>query len=465
MNYLTPLTAHVDERAKGALDALRAAGREAALISDGIWALADRPAEDVRTTIVRTSPAEIVLVAASEHGYQDGSQKVELQLPLSEDAATRDENGYRLPEPSLFVSEHDGENLRQYQVARPLAVWAMRAVAHHIGEYEACMAGLVDSFDVDYHVEGDLRDALDDDHGLFVGLGLYALAKDITRATQVRERFAPAPKGKPLLLGRDRPWSPAEYTIPDGKVVEDVLNVPIDAVFTAVWDNVGGDDVVDGSEGRGVSPYLRFLHTAHAEASGDISTAAPDTDRRRTTTSIWRPWAPTRVEDRALYAARYVIHTGDGPNLRELGGSRNQWGAISVSKTADGRYRSNSVVIPKLTDGGYAGPLPGNPRRRLRWDDDEDGTTAVFTALVDGKWVDGDSVRIADTADPADVDQVINALLVKAGLCWADIDTEPEDQDEEDQADEGAEPTKYFNEEGEEIPEWEAQLLAQTEDE
>ena len=60
---------------------------------------------------------------------------------------------------------------------------------------------------------------------------------------------------------------------------------------------------------------------------------------------------------------------------------------------------------------------------------------------------------------------MINALLVKAGLCWADIDTEPEDQDEEDQADEGAEPTKYFNEEGEEIPEWEAQLLAQTEDE
>ena len=457
-NYLTELgDTFNNERAAGALDALRTAGREATLISDGIWALADRTAEDVRTAIVRTSPAEIILVAASEHGYQDGSQKVELQLHLSEDAATRDENGYRLPEPSLFVSEHDGENLRQYQVARTLAVWAMRAVARHIGEYEACMAGLVDSFDVDYHVEGDLRDALDDDHGLFLGLGLHTLAKDITQATRVRERFAPAPKDQPLLLGRDRPWSPAEYVVPAGRVVEDALDIPLDAVFTSVWDNPEREDVVDGSEGRGVSPLIRLLHTAHAEAGGDISTAAPDTERRRTTTSIWRPWAPTRVEDRALYAARYVIHTGEGPTLRELGGSRDRWGSISVNKTA-GEHYNGRVILPKGTDGGYAGPLPGNPRRRLRWDDYEDGTTAVFAALIDGEWVDGDSIRIADTADPADVDQVINALLVKAGLCWADIDTEPEDQDEG-----GVEPTKCFNEEG--IPEWEAQLLAHAEEE
>ena len=155
----------------------------------------------------------------------------------------------------------------------------MRGVARHLGEYQACKTGLVPSFDVDYHLEGDLRASLDDDHGLFTGLGLHALAKDITQATRVRERFAPAPKDQPLLLDRDRPWSPAEYTIPGGRIVTDVLDIPIDAVLTAVWDNASSEHVIDGSEGRGVSPLIRLLHTAHAEAGGDISTAAPDTDR------------------------------------------------------------------------------------------------------------------------------------------------------------------------------------------
>lgn len=462
--YLTELSTADTKQAKGALEVLRVAGPETHLMSEGLWSLATRPAEEVRTAVVRTSPNEVVLVAASEAGFQDGEQKVELQLHLSDDGEARRDNGYQLPDPTIFVSEADGTNLRQSWLTRDLAVWALRGVARHLGKYEACKTGLVEAFDVDYHFECDLGDALGDDHGLFLGLGLHTLAKDITRATQVRERFAPAPKDQPLLLGRDRPWSPAEYTTPAGRIVEDVLDVPLDAVFTAVWDNASSEHVVDGSEGRGVSPLIRFLHTAHATAGGDITTAAPDTERRRTKTSIWRPWAPTCVEERALYAARYVIHTGEGPTLRELGGYRNQWGAISVDKTADERYRSNSVVILKGTDDGYTGPLPGNPHRRIRWDEGDDGVTIVLTTQgEDGEWEDLDSTHVSDTAEDGAVEQAEDNLLKQHGLCWADIDAEPEGQDEADEV--SSEPTRYFNEEGEEIPEWEAQLLAQAAEE
>lgn len=467
-NYLTELSTANAEQAKGALEALHVAGPETHLMSEGLWSLATRPAEEVSTAVVRTSPNEVVLVAASEAGYQDGKQKVELQLHLSDDGEARRDNGYQLPDPTIFVSETDGTNLRQSWLTRELAVWALRGVARHLGKYEACKTGLVESFDVDYHFECDLRDALGDDHGLFLGLGLHTLAKVITRATQVRERFAPAPKDQPLLLDRDRPWSPAEYTVPAGRVVEDVLDVPLDAVFTAVWDNPGRERVIDGSEGRGVSPLIRFLHTAHATAGGDITTAAPDTERRRTKTSIWRPWAPTCVEERALYAARYVIHTGTGPTLRELGGTRNQWGAISVDKTADDRYRSSLVVIPKGTGDGYAGPLPGTPHRRIRWDHTDDGVTIVLTAQgEDSEWANLDSVQVLDGAEDGAAEQAEDELLKQHGLCWADLDnardTEPTEED--DPTEGHVEPKRYFTDDGEEIPEWEAQLLAQAEEE
>lgn len=62
---------------------------------------------------------------------------------------------------------------------------------------------------------------------------------------------------------------------------------------------------------------------------------------------------------------------------------------------------------------------------------------------------------------------VVDELFTQHQLCWADIDTEAEEEDEADaDADaEPTEPTKYFNEAGEQIPEWEAQLLAQAEEE
>lgn len=116
----------------------------------------------------------------------------------------------------------------------------------------------------------------------------------------------------------------------------------------------------------------------------------------------------------------------------------------------------------------YTGPLPGTPHRRIRWDEGDDGVTIVLTTQGDdGKWTDIDSTHVSDTAEDGAVEQAEDDLLKQHQLCWADIDTEAEEEDEADaDADaEPTEPTKYFNEAGEQIPEWEAQLLAQAEEE
>ena len=108
MNYLSPLTAPTDDRAVDR----RALGDDGlgGLISSGLFALTDRPSNKVRTAIVRTSPTTLILVAASEAGYHGGLQQVELQLHLSNDGRTEDDNGYHLPDPVIFVSNHAGGN-------------------------------------------------------------------------------------------------------------------------------------------------------------------------------------------------------------------------------------------------------------------------------------------------------------------------------------------------------------------
>ena len=165
----------------------------------------------------------------------------------------------------------------------------------------------------------------------------------------------------------------------------------------------------------------------------------------------------------ALRADRYVIHEDAGETLRQLGA----------------KVHSNSLDIPAGAVGAgddvepaegpsYTGPLPGTPHRRIRWDEGDDGVTIVLTTQGDdGKWTDIDSTHVSDTAEDGAVEQAEDDLLKQHQLCWADIDTEAEEEDEADaDADaEPTEPTKYFNEAGEQIPEWEAQLLAQAEEE
>lgn len=158
----------------------------------------------------------------------------------------------------------------------------------------------------------------------------------------------------------------------------------------------------------------------------------------------------------ALRADRYVIHEEAGETLRELGAKVR----MSMLDVPTGVEAPSDDVEP-AEGPAYIGPLPGEPHRRIRWDEGDDGVTIVLTAQgEDGEWTDVDSVQVLDTAEDGAVEQAEDALLEKYGLCWADLDnardTEPTEEDDPTEA--CVEPT-YFNADGEEIPEWEAQLL------
>lgn len=413
MNYLSPLTAPTADRAVADRHAI-GNDYEADLISSGLFALTDRPSSKVRTAIVRTSPTTLILVAASEASYHGELQQVELQLHLSNDGRTEDDNGYHLPDPAIFVSDHAGGDLRRFEITRDLALWAMHGVAARAGDAEASQLGLCELEDAGWRLAADRRELPDDDRGLFLEQGLEKLAADVARATLIRERFAPAPRHQPLLLGRSRVWSPADYTVPAGTIVEDALDLPADAVFTAVWYD-SRDPGYDISDGRGVSPLLRLIDSP--EANGMAITAAEPTG-----SSTWRPWAPQGVSQRTLYGWRYVIHTGEGPTLREFGGSRFFKDFITVDKTEKHHF-NNPVALPNEADGGYTGPLPGEPHRRIQQVNDGHFTKLNLDAEHDGQWGWLDRVVwLSETVDEADVHKAAEGLLRGNDLCWADID-------------------------------------------
>lgn len=416
MNYLSPLTTASADRAVADRHAL-GNDYEADLISSGLFALTDRPSSKVRTAIVRTSPTTLILVAASEAGYYCGGlRQVELQLHLSNDGRIEDDSGYHLPDPAIFVSDHAGGNLNRFEIPRDLALWAMRGVATRAGDAEASLLGLAELDVTGRRLAADVRELPDDDRGLFLGQGLEGLAADVARATLIRERFAPAPSHQPLLLGRSRVWSTADYTVPAGTIVEDALDLPADSVFTAVWYD-SRDPGYDVSDGRGVSPLLRLIDSP--EANGMAITAAEPTG-----SSTWRQWAPQGVSQRTLYGWRYVIHTGEGPTLRELGGSRFFKDFITVDKTEKHHF-NNPVALPNEADGGYTGPLPGEPHRRIRRHYDAYFTKVALDVKLDDEWYRFD-YRVmwrSDVVDEAaDVGKAAESLLRGNDLCWADID-------------------------------------------
>lgn len=441
-NWLTPITNTFDnERIEELFTALTTVG-EGRRVAAGLTALAERHADNTRTDVVRVDPWNVILVVSSRGGCWSG-REVEIQIPLTaEESGPRRDRSRRAP--TLWVSGSDNE-LHRYVVPATLAYWVARKNAAKCGALRACEDGLVPSYDISGYIEPSTRDMPDmPADSLFLGLGLYALAQQIDEATRPRERFAPAPQDEPLVLRREYPWSPADHEVPAGRIVEDILDVPANATFTAVFDNPDG-------VGRGVTPLMRFTH----ETTG----SAPVVIRP----SGW--YSPLKNEwaYSALRADRYVIHEDAGETLRQLGA----------------KVHSNSLDIPAGAVGAgddvepaegpaYVGPLPGEPHRRIRWDDTDDGVTIVLaTEGEDGERTDVDSVQVLDTAEDGAVEQEEDALLEKHGLCWADLDnardTEPAEED--DPTEVCVEPTKYFNAVGVEIPEWEVQLLAQAEKE
>lgn len=409
MNYLRELTRFSHVRAVA--DRLTLGNHyETDLISSGLLTLIYLPSSKKRAGIVRTSPTEIVLVAASEVG----KQKVELQVHLSDDVWPEFKSEYRLPAPIMFVSDHDGGDLRRFEITDDLARWAMHGIAERVGgDAEASRLGLAELDGAGQAPAAAVRELSEDDRGLFLEQGLEGLAADVKRATLMRERFAPAPSHQPLLLGRSRVWSPAEYTVPAGTIVKNSLDLPADAVFTAVWDDSSypGCDV---SDGRGVSPLLRLIDSP--EANGAAITVAEPTG-----SSTWRPWAPRDVSKRTLDGWRYVIHTGTGPTLRELGGRRID-DFIIIDK-AEEHHFNNPVALPDEADGGYTGPLPGEPHRRIQRRSNGHRITVELDIEINGEWVWLDyAVWSFDTVDDAEVRKVAEELLRRNDLCWADID-------------------------------------------
>ena len=375
--YLDHLNQTVDELAINELFGAVAVTEEGGRVANGLRALANsRGSNAVRTAIVRTSPTTVVLVAATEGG-QPGSRSAELQIPLTANGR----NGWNSP--TIFV-KGDDDKLHSYGPCTTLATWTIRQVACHLGEAESHRRGDGASTETAWRLPGGnllfeglglrLMSRLLRRPGnlLFEGLGLHFLEQQITQATQPRQRFAPAPTTEPLLLNRDEVWSPDEYTVPAGWTVEDIRDVPVGKAFTAVW--VSGDPL------RGVSPTLLRhkgeIHRLIEYSDGNCGLMSWDD-----VTSV-------------SYADRFVLH--------------------------------ETAPRHKIDGPGYTGPLPGEPHRRLRWDYDDTAVTIIVTTLIDDEWVNGPSVRIDDT-DDADTDQVIDKLLETAGLCWADIEDDPQE--------------------------------------
>lgn len=438
-NWLTPITNTFDNAVVNELFTALTTVSEGKRVAAGLTALAERHANNTRTDVVRVDPWNVVLVVSSRGGCWSG-REVELQIPLTaEESGSHRDRSRRAP--TLWVSGSDLD-LHRYVVPATLAYWVARKNATKCGALRACEDGLVPSYDISGYLEPAWRD-MPADSGLFLGLGLYSLAEQIDQATQPQARFAPAPQDEPLVLRREYPWSAADHEVSAGRIVEDILDVPANATFTAVFDDPDGF-------GRGVTPLMGFTHETTGSAPVIILPSG-------WYTPLKNEWA-----GRVLNADRYVIHEDAGETLRELGAKVH----MSTLDIPAGAVGAGDDVEPAKGP-SYIGPLPGNPHRRIRWDDTDDGVTIVLTTQgEDGKWEDLDSTHVSDTAEDGSVEQAEDDLLKQHGLCWADLDnardTEPAEEDDPTVC---VEPTKYFNEEGEEIPEWEAQLLAQAEEE
>ena len=432
-NWLTPIARAVDgERIEELFTALTTVG-EGRRVAAGLTALAERHADNTCTDVVRVDPRNVILVVSSKGGCWSG-REIELQIPLTaEESGSRRDRSRRAP--TLWVSGSDGE-LHRYVVPATLAYWVARKNAAKCGALRACEDGLVPSYDIGGYIEPSTRDMPDmPADSLFLGLGLYTLAQQIDEATHPRERFAPAPQDEPLVLRREYPWSPADHEVPAGRIVEDILDVPYAAVFTAVFDNPDGI-------GRGVTPLMRFTHETTGSAPVIILPSG-------WYSPLKNEWARS-----ALRADRYVIHeVPAGKTLRELG-AKVRMSTLDVPTDVE----APSDDVEPAEGPVYIGPLPGTPHRRIRWDEGDDGVTIVLTAQgEDGEWVDIDATQVLDTAEDGAVEQAEDELLKQHQLCWADLDnardTEPTEED--DPTEVRVEP-RYFNADGEEIPEWEA---------
>lgn len=380
-------------------------------VEAGLAYLKNLPARDVVLNVVRSGGDDVVVVVSP--GEVWSRRGAELQIHLTSNPRVL-RSGRTVPEASILYAPDDAGVLRRYELPRELAVHALRRVLENVGARIACTKHLVPYTRLGLHMEPQ-----EDNETLVLGLGINHLNDLVTQA--MRERFAPAPQDEPLVLRREHPWSAADHEVPAGRVVEDVLDIPYAAVFTAVWDNPAHPDK------RGVSPLMTFVEGAHVEGQQELlpeEVAEINSDNEAMVYNTSRTYDRTRD---LITADRYVVHnvpTFNRPSLRKMGARIEGDKVVSDTWPAD-PFKIERTLSELVEGAPFKGALPGAPKRRIRWDHTDTGRRLVLERKL-GRWHDTDVILdVEQPTNDTDIAQAEDQLLAHAGLCRTDISHRP----------------------------------------
>ena len=380
---------------------------EARPVEAGLAYLKDLPAIDVSLSAVRSGRDDVVVVVSP--GEVWSRRGAELQIHMTSNPRVL-RSGRTVPEAAiLYAPDTDGVP-RRHELPRELAVHTLRRVLENVGARIACTKHLVPYTRLGLHMEPQ-----EDNEPLFIGLGINHLNDLVTQA--MRERFAPTPDDRPLVLRREHPWSPADHETPAGRIVEDILDVPYAAAFTAVWDNPAHPDK------RGVSPLMTFIEGAHVEGQQLLlpkEVVEINSDNEAMVYNTSRTYDRTRD---LITADRYVVHnvsTFNRPTLCKMGARIEGDKVVSGTWPAD-PFKVERTLSEFMEDAPFKGALPGAHKRRIRWDHTDTGRRLVLEEKL-GRW--HDTTVVLDVEQPTnetDAAQAEDQLLAHAGLCRTDI--------------------------------------------
>lgn len=384
-------------------------------VEAGLAYLKNLPARDVALSAVRASRDDVVVVVSPAETWS--RRGAELQIHLTSNPRVL-RSGRTVPEAAVLYAPDDAGVLRRYELPRELAVHALRRVLENVGARIACTKHLVPYTRLGLHVEPQ-----EDNEPLFLGLGVNYLNDLVTQA--MRERFAPTPQDEPLSLRRERPWSAADHETPAGRVVEDILDIPYAAVFTAVWDNPAHPSK------RGVSPLMTFVEGAHV--GGQQELLPKEVANVKINGDEVMVCNTSRTYDRTrdlVSADRYVVHnvpTFNRPTLCKMGARIEGRGKIVSDTWPEDPFKIERTLSELMEGAPFKGALPGAPKRRIRWDHTDTGRRLVLERKL-GRW--HDTTFVLDVEQPTndtDVAQAEDQLLAHAGLCRTDISSHPSD--------------------------------------
>ena len=376
----------------------------------GLAYLKGIPAIDVSLSAVRSGRDDIVVVVSPTEVWS--RRGAELQIHMTSNPRVL-RSGKTVPEASILYTPDPDGVLHRYELPRELAMHALRRVLENVGARIACTKHLVPYTRLGLHMEPQ-----EDNEPLFLGLGINHLDDLVTQA--MRERFAPTPENRPITLRRECPWSAADHEVPAGRIVEDILDVPYAAVFTAVWDNP------DHPNKRGVSPLMTFVEGSHVEGQQLLlpKEVAKINSNGEVDDEVM-VYSTSRTYDRTrdlVGADRYMIHnvpTFDRPSLRKMGARIE--GDKVVSDTWPDPFKVEQTLSEFMEGAPFKGALPGAPKRRIRWDHTDTGRRLVLEEKL-GRWHDTDVILdVEQPTNETDVAQAEDQLLAHAGLCRTDV--------------------------------------------